>query len=124
MIDQKSRLVLKILAKECSGGSYKIVEIPDIIMSMPKHFRLDSESIKHILTYLERQNMISIKYDEDDVYCLAVLPYGFEILENENQKKEVPKKDSYFTPVLISFFSALFGTVIGIIICYFLFKLF
>ncbi|MBP3431564.1 MAG: hypothetical protein J6K39_01740 [Clostridia bacterium] len=126
MIDTKTKLVLKILAKECSNGSYKIVEISDIIMSLPKHFRMDSEAVKHILTHLERQDIISIKYDDDDIYCLAVLPYGFEILENEKPKqikKEVSKEKR--APLMLLFFlSGFLGTILGILVCHFLLKLF
>lgn len=125
MIDTKSRLVLSILASGGADGSYKIVEVPDIIMSLPKRFRMDSEAVKHILLYLERQDIISIKYDDDDVFCLAVLPYGFEILETDGTKTPRPQKATKVFPiaaVLASFFSALLGTVIGIVVCYFLLK--
>ncbi len=123
MIDTKSRLVLSILAKEAGDGSYKIVEIADIIMALPKRFRMDSEAVKHILTYLERQDIISIKYDEDDVFCLSILPYGFEILENEKPKKikqsKHKSKNINWAWVILSFFSALLGTTLGIVICYY-----
>jgi len=127
MIDTKSKLVLSILAKEGKDGSYKIVEISDIIMSLPKHFRMDSETIKHILTHLERQDIISIKYDDDDIYCMAVLPYGFEILENEKPKQlknEKNKQHPNFLTILLSFIFSMIGTTIGIIISYFILKLF
>ena len=128
MIDTKSKLVLKILANECSDGNYKIIEVSDIIMSLPRHFRMDSEAVKHILTHLERQDFISIKYDDDDVYCLAVLPYGFEVLENDKpkyiKKEKAKEKKLNIATILLSFLSALIGTTLGIIICYFLLKLF
>ena len=128
MIDTKSKLVLKILANECSDGNYKIVEVSDIIMSLPRHFRMDSEAVKHILTHLERQDFISIKYDDDDVYCLAVLPFGFEVLENDKpkyiKKEKSKEKKLNISTIILSFFSALFGTTLGIIICYFLLKIF
>ena len=126
MIDTKSKIVLSILAKECKDGSYKIVEVPDIIMALPKHFRMDSEAVKHILTHLERQDIISIKYDDDDVFCLAVLPYGFEILENEKPKKLTHTKEKEakinWLMVFLCFFSTLFGTSIGILVTFFLLK--
>ena len=89
MLDIKSKLVLKILQKECPGGSYKIVEAKDIVSSMPIKFRVDNDGLDNILIYLERQEYISIKYDDDGIYCLCVLPFGNEVLENEiSQKKE------------------------------------
>lgn len=126
MIDTKSKLVLKILANECQNGSYKIIEISDIIMSLPKHFRMDSEAVKHILSYLERQDIISIKYDDDDTYCLAIMPYGFEILENEKprliKQKEPKEKRINISTIIFSFVSAMIGTALGILFCYFILK--
>ncbi len=126
MIDTKSKLVLKILANENGDGSYKIIEVSDIIMALPRHFRMDSDAVKHILTHLERQDIISIKYDDDGVYCLAVLPYGFEILENERpkylKKEKIKEKKLSLATIILSFLSALLGTTFGIIICYFLLK--
>ena len=119
-------MVLSILAKECKNGNYKIVEISDIIMSLPRRFRMDSEAVKHIITHLERQDMVSIKYDDDGVYCLSVLPYGFETLESDKPKilkKEIPQKNNNILIILVSFFSAFLGSAIGILICYFIFKL-
>lgn len=128
MIDTKSKLVLSILAKECGNGNYKIIEIPDIIMALPRHFRMDTEAVKHILTHLERQDIISIKYDDDGVYCMSVLPYGFEILENEKPKlikndRNTNKKINILM-VFLCFFASLIGTTVGIVVCYFLLKLF
>lgn len=124
MIDTKSKLILKILAQECGNGNYKIVEIPDIIMALPKHYRLDSEAVRHVLTYLERQDLISIKYDDDDIFCLAVLPFGFETLENDKSYRRPTKKEKKFSfqNFLLCFLSALFGGLISTIVCYFLLK--
>ena len=89
MLDLKSKIVLKILQKECPNGAYKIVEAKDIISSMPARYRVDFDGLDNILIYLERQEYISIKYDDDGVYCLCLLPFGNEILENESKKTTV-----------------------------------
>jgi stalled ribosome rescue protein Dom34 len=127
MIDTKSKLILSILARECQNGNYHIVEISDIILSLPRHFRMDTETVKHILTYLERQDIISIKYDDDQTYCLAILPYGFEILENIKTKspKQIKEKNKpKFFNLLCVFLSAFLGAFLGIIISFYLLKLF
>ena len=127
MIDIKTKLVLKILAQECRNGNYKIVEVSDIIMALPKRFRMDSDAIKHILEHLERQDFISIKYDDDNTYCLAILPFGYEVLEEQNQKiittNSPPRHLSSLT-VCLSFIASFLGTLLGIIVCYFALKLF
>ena len=120
MLDSKSMLVLKILASGSVGGSYKIFEASDIISALPKHYRTDSEGIRHILTHLERQDIISIKYDDDDTYCLAVLPYGLETLENERPNKREKHKTTLI--IFLSFLCAFLGAILGVIVTYYLIK--
>ncbi len=111
MLDIKSKLVLKILIKECNGGSYKIVESSDIIAALPARYQVDSDGLDNILSYLERQDYISIKYDDDGVYCLCVLPSGYEIMEEEGKKKR-GKNPSYLFYYLTPLF-ALLGAFAG-----------
>ncbi len=115
MLDIKSRLVLKFLAKECNNGTYKIIEGSDIISAMPNKYRVDSDGLEHILTYLERQDCISIKYDDDGVYCLCVLPYGYEINEGENKKHKEKKPRLWLLIIICSIFSVV-GGFIGVIL--------
>lgn len=88
MLDIKSKLVLKILQKECPFGAYNLVEAKDIISAMPIKYRVDNDGLNNILIYLERAEYISIKYDDDGQYCLCVLPFGNEILEDTKEKSE------------------------------------
>ena len=120
-MDTKSQLVLKILAQQCKDGSYKVVETSDIIMSLPKHYRMDTAAVKHILTYLERQDIISIKYDDDNVYCLAILPYGFELLENSDHviKRKQPESNT-FRLILFCFIASFIGSFLGSLIVFFM----
>lgn len=117
MLDKKSTLVLKIIQKECKNGSYKVIDKSDIISSLPSKYRCDFEELDHILSYLERQDLISIKYDDDNVYCLCVLPATFEIIENNEKKRE--KNFSIFIPLLsllFGFLGAFIGSIISKII--------
>lgn len=118
MIDIKSKIVLKILAKECPNGAYKIVDTSDIISAMPNKYKVDSEGLKHVLIYLERQDYISIKYDDENLYCIAVLPYGYEICENNNQKesskkKELPISIKILIMIVIGFITSLVSDIIA-----------
>lgn len=117
MLDIKSKLVLKVLIKECGNGAYKVVEGSDIIAALPPRYRMDSDGITNVLNYLERQDCISIKYDDDGVYCLCVLPYGFEVCENDNKKEKERKKHSPFPLIIIlSALCAFLGALVGSII--------
>ncbi len=120
MLDIKSKLVLKILIKECGNGTYKIIEASDIITSMPSKYRVDSDGLDNILTYLERQDCISIKYDDDGVYCLCVLPYGHEIVETENKKEKEQKNFPYIWLFLTTLILSFIGGFVGAFITRFL----
>jgi len=114
MLDIKSKLVLKLLVKECPNGSYNIVEAKDIISALPNKYKVDNDGLDNILIYLERQEYISIKYDDDGVYCLCVLPFGNEVLEDEHYKK----REGFSPPrlwlfILIIFISCLFSTILS-----------
>ena len=121
MLDIKSKLVLKILSKECPNGSFKIVESKDIISAMPSKYRVDIDGLDNILIYLERQEYISIKYDDDGVYCLCVLPYGNEILETEQtQKREGRNPSLLWKYALTSFLTAFAASLLSLLIAYLL----
>lgn len=116
MLDVKSKLVLKILIKECNNGTYKVIETSDIISAMPAKYRVDSDGLDNILIYLERQDCISIKYDDDGVYCLCVLPYGYEISEHENKKEKGGKSPRFFWIFFLSTVLAFVGAFVGSIL--------
>lgn len=112
MLDVKSKLVLKILNKECPNGAYKIVDSADIISALPNKYKMDYSALEHILNYLERQDCISIKYDDDNIYCICVLPFGCEICENV-QKEKKPNKLSPIVYFIIVFILSLLASFIS-----------
>ena len=116
MLDIKSKLVLKILQKECPNGAYNIVEAKDIISAMPNRFRVDNDGLDNILIYLERQEYISIKYDDDGVYCLCVLPFGNEVLENELSQKKERKFPPFWLIIFIIFLSTTLSNLLFFVI--------
>lgn len=114
MLDIKSKLVLKILQKECPNGAYGLVEAKDIISAMPIKYRVDADGLDNILIYLERQEYISIKYDEESVYCLCVLPFGSELLENDGKEKgEGFRFPRLWIILLLACFSAAVGSFLA-----------
>ena len=118
MLDIKSKLVLKILVKECPNGAYNIVEAKDIISSLPNKYRVDGDGLENILVYLERQEYISIKYDDDGVYCLCVLPFGNEVLEDEhyNKKREGINPPRLWLLITVIFMSSFLASFLGILL--------
>lgn len=118
MLDLKSKLVLKILQKECKTSGYKIVDKADIISALPSKFRVDEDGLDHIITFLERSECIHVKYDDEKVYCLCMLPLGNQLTEKENEQKKEQRKPLLL--IILVFLSAMLGGLIGAIISNFI----
>lgn len=114
MLDIKSNLVLKILQKECRSSGYKVIDKADIISAMPAKHRVDEEGLDHIITFLERNECVHVKYDDDNVYCLCVLPRGNQITESDDKNKSKQPK-FWLLAILCTIFSLLGGFVGAII---------
>lgn len=112
MLDLKSNLILKILKKECKNGGYKIIDKSDVISSLPGKYRCEFEELDHITSYLERQDYISIKYDDENVYCLCILPRANE----ENETKKIKKSKLPIIIPILSLLMGFIGALIGSII--------
>lgn len=117
MLDIKSKLILKILIKECPSGRYKIVDGKDIISAMPQRYRIDLEGLDEMLSYLERQEMISIKYDDDGIYCMNVLPLGYEEgAKSLTKQKREDKSPRFWIFLIISSLSSFVAGLLGVML--------
>lgn len=118
MLDERSRCLLKYLVKECSEGSYKVIDVADMTKALPEKFKPDSATIMLCMDYLEKGNYISIKYKDSKMYCISPLPYARQILENESNEQEKTKKlfkIGSFLYVLV-FICAFLGSFMAIIL--------
>jgi len=117
MLDERSKNILHFLCKECSEGSYRVIEMQDILSSMPKKFKPDESTVCLCMDYLEKGNYISIKYKDSKMYCVSPLPFARQILENEsNEALRMKKifKIGYMLYVLVFIF-AFFGSFMAIV---------
>lgn len=114
MIDTKSKELLCTLARECKNG-YKVIEIDDLLFAFPK---LDNDYLLNMLDYLDDVGYISIKYKDNQVICLTVLPYGRQFIEQEDieKNKMCTLKKNLIKFYLIFFFVAILGAFVGTLI--------
>lgn len=92
MLDLRSKAILKYLVGECSEGSYRVIEIKELIGCIPKKFKADALVVEQCIKYLEKANYISVKYKDSSMYCLSPLPFARQMLENEESDKQKAKK--------------------------------
>ena len=118
MLDVRSKSVLNFLVKECSEGSYKIIEASDILSALPKNFNADKEIISQIIKHLENGEYVSVKYSDDDQFCLCPLPFGRQFIESDDIQLTNTKsiKNIGAKIYIYAFLSALIGSFLGTLI--------
>jgi hypothetical protein len=118
MLDKRSIKFLNNILVICGDGSYKIIETNDLIKGMLPRYKVDAEAISQITKFLVGNEMIDIKYNDENVYCMAVLPKARVYIES----KSYQKKDTSTARLLIvagmlgSFLAAFLGTLLANII--------
>ncbi len=114
MLDKRSEALLRIINKECNEGSYRVLEVDDLIRLMPKKFKVDFDTISQLMGYLKTGEYISVKYSDNEVFCVSPLPRGRRIFEVEQEEKNSNKKSKLKKFFLLTFYLLLiFGVSLG-----------
>ena len=79
MLDFRSKTILNYLVNECNEGSYRVIETKELIASLPKKIKADSTLVEQAMKYLEKGNYISIKYKDNNMYCVSPLPFARQL---------------------------------------------
>lgn len=118
MLDIRSKAVLKYLVKETTEGSYKILEAQEIMDSIPKKFKPDREIVFQIMNYLEVGNYVSIKYSDENQFCVAPLPFGRQYIENDDLQAKNTKifMNLVYKNNIITFIFAFLGSFLAILL--------
>lgn len=114
MLDKRSEALLRIINKECNEGSYRVLEVDDLIRLMPKKFKVDFDTISQLMGYLKTGEYVSVKYSDNEVFCVSPLPRGRRIFEVEQEEKNSNKKSKLKKFFLLTFYLLLiFGISLG-----------
>ena len=90
MLDKRTARFLSIIAKICEDGSYKIVE--KTFLTSELKGRTDFAMLDQMVRYLQDNEMIDVKYSDEKVHCLSVLPKGRVFHESS---RAAPKKSLF-----------------------------
>ena len=118
MLDIRSKAMLEYLVKECKEGSYRVIDANELIGAVPKKFKADIGTVNVCMEYLEKGNYVSVKYKDDNMFCLTPLPFARQMLENESNIKAKCKKFFGVGSLLyiLVFVFAFLGSFLAIII--------
>ena len=84
MLDKRTDKLLSHLAHICADGSYKVIETEELTKRCS--CSADGVVLGQMMKFLKDNDMIDIKYKDEKVYCLSVLPRGRAHLEYANKK--------------------------------------
>lgn len=123
MLDKQTTSLLQNLNQICGDGSYKVLEKEDLITKMPKKYKTDFDGLKLMIDHLQERNYLSVKYSDDKVYCLTVLPKGKLFEEKSEEIKNDKKKYNrlILTTLLLSTITAFIGSFFAIVVSKFIF---
>ena len=114
MLDKRSEALLRIINKECNEGSYRVLEVDDLIRLMPKKFKVDFDTISQLMGYLKTGEYVSVKYSDNEVFCVSPLPRGRRIFEVEQEENNSYKKSNLKKFYLLTIYLLLiFGVSLG-----------
>jgi len=91
MLDKRTEKLLFALTKICTDGSYKIIEISELTKEMLPRFRVSTEELARMARLLSDNEMIDVKYSDEKVYCISVLPKGRVSYEGARVEKKGKK---------------------------------
>ena len=120
MLDKRTATLLKIINQKCAQGSYRVVNINDLIDSFPQEFGADVDLIKQSIQSLSYGGFISVRFDRDGEYCLAPTPKG-RLYSEETLDTPLPQK-SPITDLLPHFYNFL-STFLAVSLAFFVIKL-
>lgn len=104
MIDKQNLKIIKQLQKLCADGSYKVFELDELIKSLG----IKKDALNNDLKYLKDNEYIDIKYADDNVVCLCILPKSRQVEEQENSKKY-----SHFNIMKVMLISGIFSGIMA-----------
>ncbi len=121
MLDKKSISVLKAMHKLALGSAYKVVTTDEIMAILSQKSQYDNDSLKEIISFLEKQEYINIKFSEDNTYCYSILPKGSICVEQaDTNSKSNKSKNIKILPYLYVAISSFIGTILALVLFFLL----
>lgn len=115
MLDKKTTTVLYTLGKLSGESAYKVITVEEILTSLPAK-AYDTDSVKETIDFLNKQEYIVIKFEEDFTFCYSLLPKARIFLETESSKgKTKPQKIPFYWVLLAGVFSGVVAGVVNIL---------
>lgn len=114
MLDERTGVLLEGLSGICGDGGFKLAEEKELLSCLPQTAGVGREELRRILSYLEERHYIEIKYAEEGLYCLSLLPGGRMYLETVRRERRAGTRRR-MELFLFSALGALLGSLLAVL---------
>lgn len=116
MLDKKTQTLLKTINRQCKDDSYKVIDKSEFLKVYKKKNKVNEQVLSNMIKSLQKSEFISVKYSDEQVYCLAVNTKGRNYFDSEyKHNKEILKlRKMFFYYVILAGISAFLGTAAAI----------
>lgn len=110
-MDLRTEKFYEIINELCKDGSYKVLEIAEILQMLPKKYHFTYNELQNILKYLSEHDYIDIKFVDEKSLCVASLPKGRLHLENHMIESKTARayKKLFICSIVVSGLMAFLG---------------
>lgn len=118
MLDRQTSELLKVLNSFCKDGSYKVLDKNEIIEKMSTRYNIDKDSLSQMLSHLAERSYLNIKYADNEVYCLAVLPKG-RLFDEKVREMSIERKKynkNLTITIIVSSVCGFLGSMMGVLL--------
>ncbi len=112
MLDEKTGALLAAINGKCGGESYKIIEEKEFSDCLARRGGADRGEIRAMLSFLEAERLIEIRYAEDGLYCVKPLAEGRKYFEQE-RLRTAERNERRRSDFLLSLLGAFAGAFLG-----------
>jgi len=118
ILDKRTSALMSMINEVCNEGSFKVLEIADIIASLPRRYKLDRGNLKQMMDFLVERDFLEVKYYDDNEYCLSPMPKGrlYHEQARDEKKQKSRERELIVYTIIGSFIAAFAGALLGIIL--------
>ncbi len=87
MLDEKTGALLSAINERCGEG-YQIIEERELAERLSSRGGADGGEIRAMLSFLEAERYVEVRYAEDGLYCVKPLAEGKKYFEQERLREK------------------------------------
>ncbi|MGN1234452.1 MAG: hypothetical protein ACI4U2_00535 [Christensenellaceae bacterium] len=113
MSEKTTGILLEAIQYYCKDGGYRIVEEGELLDYFPDRYLIGADELHAKLKRLEECGYIDVRYSDEKLCCLCLLPEGKLVLDHihrEETERSVGGKNFSW---LLCFVGGLVGGIIG-----------